>query len=73
MEGVAWRAGLRTGDFLIEVIKDSASFTSSSAFISQQADDDLEQRSEREQLQGSDLRCSCGHEADIGSLCTCKE
>lgn len=28
VEGVAWRAGLRTGDFLIEVIKDSSSFHS---------------------------------------------
>lgn len=25
VEGVAWRAGLRTGDFLIEVSKDSSS------------------------------------------------
>lgn len=28
VEGVAWRAGLRTGDFLIEVIKDSSSLAS---------------------------------------------
>lgn len=28
VEGVAWRAGLRTGDFLIEVNKDSSSFAS---------------------------------------------
>ena len=31
VEGVAWRAGLRTGDFLIEVMKDSASLASSSS------------------------------------------
>lgn len=31
VEGVAWRAGLRTGDFLIEVIKDSTSLASSSS------------------------------------------
>lgn len=66
VEGVAWRAGLRTGDFLIEVINDSTClFLNFDYFITEHAADGLKQIKEKNPTT-SDL-CTiplynCGHD-----------
>ena len=72
VEGVAWRAGLRTGDFLIEVIKDSSSHATSSSVSISLLSRLVMPLNREEKITTAGF---CGAFVDVmhGSSCACKE